>query len=360
MLRSVRRFAGLAVTLLAAAASAPVARADEASPRANVPLTVGHAVADLDRTLHFYRDVVGLELARPVDRHPRADPEIARLTGARGARVRTALLRVPNEPFLLELTEYTGVPRTAVQARHQDVGAPALTLSVKDAAAAFQALRDAGTPTMLPGGTIPSPTGDGLATVFVRDPDGYIVEFVHRTPTDWFTVPAPTVTDGPGMRYVIRGQIDLTMASDQQALSFYRDLLGFDINPGFPPLVGPNEHPVVPAGLAGLLGITPGSTWAAATGNCTAVTRCEYFEYDDPIRQLFNPPVQDPGAPFESIGTPDLRRLLRQITARGLPVVTPGGRPVRVHGTESILVRDPSGLLIRLEQLRRDCKEKRQ
>jgi catechol 2,3-dioxygenase-like lactoylglutathione lyase family enzyme len=340
--------------ILAAGAGTSVAHAEAAGSAAapNRPLTVGHAVADLDRTVHFYHDVVGLELAGPVDRHPHSDPQNARLTGVDGAKVRTALLRVPNEPFLLELTEYTGVPRTAVQARHQDIGAPALTLSVKDAAAAFAALREAGTPTMVPGRSIPTPSGDGLATVFVRDPDGYIVEFVHRTPTDWFTVPAPTVTDGPGMRYVIRGQIDLTMATDQQALTFYRDLLGFDIAPGFPPLVGPNQHPVVPGFLAGLLGITPGSTWAAATGNCTPVTRCEYFEYDDPIRQVFNPPIQNPGAPFESIGTSDLDALLSRVKVAGLQIVTPGGRPVRVRGTESVLIRDPSGFLVRLEQLR--------
>jgi catechol 2,3-dioxygenase-like lactoylglutathione lyase family enzyme len=149
------------------------------------------------------------------------------------------------------------------------------------------------------------------------------------------------------------------MASDQQALAFYRDLLGFDIHAGFPPLVGPGEHPVVPSFLAALLGITPGSTWAAATGNCTPVTRCEYFEYDDPARKVFNPPIQDPGAPFESVGTTDLDGLLARIRAAGLPVVTPGGRPVRVHGTRAVLVRDPSGFLIRLEQRHAPCEEER-
>lgn len=81
------------------------------------------------------------------------------------------------------------------------------------------------------------------------------------------------------------------------------------------------------------------------------MTRCEYFEYDDPARQVFNPAIQNPGAPFESIATPDVDSLLRRIKAAGLTVVTPGGRPVRVHGTKSVLVRDPSGFMVRLEQL---------
>ena len=346
--RRATQWLGAALAALTLLLAPTAARADTAAAP-NAPYTWGHAVANLDATVHFYHDVLGLELVRPVPRYSRPDPQYARLTGTPGARYRSALLRVPNVPFLLEFTEYSGVPRQQVQANEADPGAAALTLSVKDAASAYQALRDAHTPTLLPGGVIPSPTGNGGATVFVRDPDGYIVDVVQRT-TDWFTIPVPTITDGPGMRYVISGQLDLTVASVAQTLPFYRDALGFDISAGFPPLVGPGIHPGPPF-LTFLFGITPGSTWGADTGSCTTtLIRCEYYEYDDPARKTFNPPIQDPGAPIETIRTQDLNALLPQLVAAGAQIVTPGQRPVRVDGVRSIIVRDPSGFLIRLEQ----------
>ena len=316
----------------------------------NVPYTWGHAVANLDKTVHFYHDVLGLQLVRPVSPHAQPDPQYTRLTGTAGAKYRSAFFRVPNEPFLLEFTQYTGIPRKESQPTEADPGAAALTLTVKNPAAAYAALRKAHTPTLLPGGSIPTPTGTpGLVTVFVRDPDGYIVEVVHRLPGDWFTVPPPAITDGPGMRYVIRGQLDLSVASLAPTLTFYHHLLGFDISPGFPPLAGPGLS-VLPPPLASMFGITPGSEWGAETGNCTPTTRCEYYDYQDPARKTFNPAIQDPGAPIETIKTHNVHALLSRMKASHIRIVTPGHQTVTVDGTPSIIVRDPSGMLIRLQQ----------
>lgn len=353
--RARARLAGAALVALATAvcASPPLARAATTKPATNVPYTWGHAVANLDRTVHFYHDVLGLQLVRPVPRHPQTDAQYGRLTGTRGAKYRSAFFRVPNEPFLLEFTQYTGIARKKMQANEADPGAAAITLSVKNPAAAYAALRKARTPTLLPGASIPTPsTPPGLVTVFVRDPDGYIVEVVHRLPDNWFTVSPPRVTNGPGMRYVIRGQLDLTVSSLAPTLSFYRGLLGFDISPGFPPLVGPGLA-VLPPPLASMFGITPGSKWGANTGNCTPTTRCEYYDYEDPARKTFNPAIQDPGAPIESIKARRLQALVARMRTSGVRIVTPSHHPVNVDGVPSIIVRDPSGTLIRLQQTER-------
>jgi catechol 2,3-dioxygenase-like lactoylglutathione lyase family enzyme len=227
-----------------------------------------------------------------------------------------------------------------------------LTLSVKNAPAAYAALRAAHTPTLNKGGTIPDGSGTGTITVWVRDPDGMPVEVVQRSgPDDWFTVDPPTVTDGPGMKYVIRGQIDWVVKSDEASLKFYRGLLDFDIDPGFEPLIGPGEHVAMPDFLADMFGIAHGSTWAAATGNCAAEVRCEYFEYDDPARKDFQPAPTDPGAPSFEVSSSNLPTLVGRLKEAGVTIVTPGGRPVLVHGTPTILVRDYSGLLVRLVQV---------
>lgn len=316
----------------------------------NVPYIWGHAVANLDKTVSFYHDVLGLQLVGPVPRRAAPDPQYATLTDTPGAKYRSAFLRVPNEPFLLEFTQYIGIPKKKVQPTEADPGAAGLTLTVKNPAAAYAALRKAHTPTLLPGGTIPTPTNPpGLVTSFVRDPDGYIVEVVHRLPGDWFTVSPPRITNGPGMRYVIRGQLDLTVASLPPTLNFYHQILGFDINPGFPPLVGSGLS-VIPPPLASMFGITPGSQWGSDTGNCTPTTRCEYYNYLDPARKTFNPAIQDPGAPIETIKTHNIEALVSRMKASGTRIVTPRHKPVTVDQRPSIIVRDPSGVLIRLQQ----------
>jgi catechol 2,3-dioxygenase-like lactoylglutathione lyase family enzyme len=316
----------------------------------NAPYTWGHAVANLDKTVSFYHDVLGLQLVRSVPRRAAPDRQYASLTDTPGAKYRSAFFKVPNEPFLLEFTQYTGIPKKKMQPTEADPGAAALTLTVKNPAAAYAALRKAHTPTLLPGGTIPTPTSPpGLVTVFVRDPDGYIVEVVHRLPGDWFTVSPPSITNGPGMRYVIRGQLDLSVASLPPTLNFYQHLLGFDINPGFPPLVGSGLS-ALPPPLASMFGITPGSQWGADTGNCTPTTRCEYYNYLDPARTTFNPAIQDPGAPIETIKTHNIKALVSSMKASGIRIVTRHHAPVTVDERPSIIVRDPSGVLIRLQQ----------
>jgi catechol 2,3-dioxygenase-like lactoylglutathione lyase family enzyme len=323
--------------------------ADAAVPTNNAPVAYRETVASLSKTIRWYHQVLGLELAGGPTPWS-LDQAEARLTGVR-AWSRSVTIKVPNESFVLLFTQYRDVRQHPQEPHGADIGQMNLTLSVKNAVAAYAALRAAHTPTLLPGGTIPPGTGTGTITVFVRDPDGMPVEVVQRSgPSDWFTVDPPTVIDGPGMKYAIRGQIDFVAKTDQASLAFYRDLVGFDINPGFPPLVGPNEHPVMPDFLADFFGITHGSTWAAATGNCASEVRCEFFEYDDPARVNFRPRIADPGAPSFEVASTNLVELVKRLTAAGTKIVTPGGRPVNVDGTPEILVRDNSGLLVRIAQ----------
>ncbi|MEU5041798.1 VOC family protein [Streptomyces griseorubiginosus] len=341
----------LATAQAAATSAGPAAPAADASTTTvvNAPVAYRETVADLDATIRFYHGVLGLELASRPSRWS-TDPTQSALSGTR-VRSRTVDIAVPNETFVLRFTQYRGVHQTPQQAGPADPGQMQLTLSVKNAQAAYAALRAAHTPTLREGGTIPDGTGTGTITTWVRDPDGMPVEVVQRSgPDDWFTVDPPVVTDGPGMRYVIRGQIDFVAKSDTASLRFYRDLLGFDIDPGFSWLVGPYEHPVMADFLADMFGITHGSTWAAATGNCAPEVRCEFFEYDDPARTDFRPARTDPGAPSYEISTTDLPRLVARLKAAGVTIVTPHGHASAALGTQSILVRDFSGLLVQIDQ----------
>lgn len=134
-----------------------------------------------------------------------------------------------------------------------------------------------------------------------------------------------------------------------QALTFYRDVLGQNITAGFSFLIGPYQYE--PVGFIGtVFGIPENVTWAAVTGNCDPVTRCEYYEYDDPARVSLIYPVQDPGVGITYYAVQDLDALVKKIKAAGQTIVTNGGQPVLVDGVRSILVRDPAGYLVALEE----------
>jgi catechol 2,3-dioxygenase-like lactoylglutathione lyase family enzyme len=74
----------------------------------------GITVADLDRSLAFYRDLLGLEV---IAERLACEEYIRRLTDAAGGCLKLTHLRVPGSEYLVELLEYQGVDRTAVGGR---------------------------------------------------------------------------------------------------------------------------------------------------------------------------------------------------------------------------------------------------
>lgn len=312
------------------------------------PTSVGHAVADLDKTLEFYHDLVGLVVLHQ-DEEPIDDPAYGKLTNTSTATYKTAIVAIPNQLWTLSLVEYIGLPKEQIRQREQDSGDPGLTLTVKNSSAINDALRAANLTTIL-GDPIPEGGAEGTtSTVWVYDPDGYMVELVQRSgPSDYFTVSPPNITDGPGMEYVIRGQLDLTMYNATQAITFYRDILGQNISRGFEPLIGPGYDSL---GFVGtIFNMSADTQWAAVTGNCDRDTRCEYYEYDAPDRVSIIYPAQYPGVGITSYNVKDLDGIVKKVRGAGLTIVTQGGGPVQVDGRRSIVIRDPSGYLVRLDE----------
>src|SRR5215510_11074170 len=88
---------------------------------------LAHAVDSLDKTVPFYRDVIGLAVngARdPLAQQPQAlDQDMSNFTATTGAKFRAATFRVPNATFGFELTEFTGTVRKNFMPNLQDPGA---------------------------------------------------------------------------------------------------------------------------------------------------------------------------------------------------------------------------------------------
>src|ERR1700734_2635677 len=89
---------------------------------------LAHTSESLDKTVPFYRDVLGLPLngtRDPLAQQPqKLDEEMSKFTATKGMSFRGATFRLPNAAFGFELTEFTGGPRKAVHPNLQDIGAP--------------------------------------------------------------------------------------------------------------------------------------------------------------------------------------------------------------------------------------------
>lgn len=137
------------------------------------PTSVGHAVADLEETLGFYHDLVGLVVLHQ-DEEPFDDPAYGKLTNTSAARYKTAVVAIPNQLWTLNLIEYIGLPKQQIKQREQDPADPGLTFTVKNSSAVDNALRAANITTIL-GEQVPEGGAEGTtSTVWVYDPDGYM------------------------------------------------------------------------------------------------------------------------------------------------------------------------------------------
>jgi catechol 2,3-dioxygenase-like lactoylglutathione lyase family enzyme len=136
---------------------------------------VGLTVTDLDRSVAFYRDVVGLEVQ--LDRVRTGGEWFDTLTENSGAVIGVAML--VDGDFCLQLVEYEQGGVTPSVTGHNRVGNVHVSINVVDVAAKREEIIAAGfEPTPLV--DLPVPGGRSF---YVRDPDGVPVEFMQLEPS---------------------------------------------------------------------------------------------------------------------------------------------------------------------------------
>lgn len=95
-----------------------------------------HIVADLDQSLAFYHDTLGLELSGPAGEHKFTDnPAVANLYGVPGKQFRAAVLKIPGSAMGIELVQWG-------EAREPKAGPRAVTLMLGRPGAIRTALLD--------------------------------------------------------------------------------------------------------------------------------------------------------------------------------------------------------------------------
>ena len=140
----------------------------------------GITVSDMDRSLNFYRDGLGLEVV--VDRVA-SDAYLFRILALVATEVRIVYLKVPRSESFIELLEFHGVERHAASARPCDPGAGHLCLYVLDITGLHKRLTGMGFRSRAEGPElITAGPNKGAKGVYFSDPDGYLLELFERPP----------------------------------------------------------------------------------------------------------------------------------------------------------------------------------
>jgi len=136
----------------------------------------GITVSNLEKSLEFWREVLGFGLSHTAHQTGEMAKEI---TGVAGAEIKLAVLRAP-DGHKIELLEYLAPPdRKHVNVRPCDVGAVHVALLVDDLDAVLERIaafdwKAAGKPQLLTKGP-----NAGKRVVYIRDPDGTTIEFMQ-------------------------------------------------------------------------------------------------------------------------------------------------------------------------------------
>jgi catechol 2,3-dioxygenase-like lactoylglutathione lyase family enzyme len=140
----------------------------------------GFTVSDLERSIAFYRDVLGMRLVR---QQQGTAEYLGTITGFPGVRLEIALLVPEGGGAMLELLQYVSHPATATPRETNRPGNGHLCFKVDDIHAACAHLRRHGVTLISHPTEISAGLHRGGFGVYLRDPDGFTVELYQAPPT---------------------------------------------------------------------------------------------------------------------------------------------------------------------------------
>lgn len=136
----------------------------------------GITVSNLERSLAFWRDVLGFEFSHTAHQTGEMATEI---TGVEGAEIKLAVLKTPGG-HKIELLEYLApADRKRTNLRPCDVGSVHVALLVEDLEAVLARIASSGWEAAGKPQTLTKGPNTGKRVVYVRDPDGTTLEFMQ-------------------------------------------------------------------------------------------------------------------------------------------------------------------------------------
>jgi catechol 2,3-dioxygenase-like lactoylglutathione lyase family enzyme len=267
-----------------------------------------HVVADLDKTIRFYGNDLGLELTgSPGPRAFSANTVVEGLYDAKGSQSRVAVLRIPGSPLGVEFVEFKGVSQRPVHRNIQDPGAGTLVLKVPDLDAAKRRLEQDG--------------GRMAGQWIAEDPDGFLVELVQSGES------------GAGLM--------LTVGSTDRTLKLFRDVLGFQPEVGNAFVKDKDRFRALSL---------PKASYRSSASNVPGTSfKVEFVEFKGVTRHAVSPGIHDPGAGVLRLLVRDFDSTFSQLKAAGVPVMSAGAEPVTIGGgRRAVILRDPDGFFFQL------------
>ena len=135
----------------------------------------GITVSNLERSLAFWRDVLGFQLSHSA--HHTGDLA-SQVTGVSGAEISIAVLK--GYGHKIELLEYLAPrDRKRIDVRPCDVGSMHVAFTVENLDAVLNAISASGWRAAGKPQTLRSGPNAGKRVIYVRDPDGTTIEFMQ-------------------------------------------------------------------------------------------------------------------------------------------------------------------------------------
>ncbi len=288
-----------------------------------------HIVTSLEKSVEFYRDVIGLPVVTPPQQFS-GNPAIMKMGNTSGAQSRIAVLKAPGTAIGVELIEYKDIDRKPANPRFQDPGAANLQVRVRDLDSVVARIKKSGGRILTAGGT-PSTIAGGTKVIFIQDPDGFVLELLQPG-----NVPAPTAENAGN---VIGTGFEATAEDATRTAAFYKDLLGFQMSP-----VAAYNGDKMMTDTAG----TPGAQFRQTRATIPGVTgvTLTFIEFKDIDRKPLRTRVQDPGTAILQLMVKDVDSVVETLKKGGSSVIATDGQSVAVGTSKIALVRDPNNLIL--------------
>jgi catechol 2,3-dioxygenase-like lactoylglutathione lyase family enzyme len=316
------------------------------------PGHLGRQIGNVELMIHFYHDLIGLNLmgprARPrpfgsKDTNP-ALLEFAQLgqsaSNPMDARNRAVILPIPGtsaskgSEMAIEAIEIKKIASKPYKPLMTDPGASYIKLIVRDLDKTLAILKDELVPVITIGekpvtiSDYPGVNGK-IRAVFVRDPDGYPVGLMEISP-------APA-TSASSESKVLGAVVSLIVEDLETTCRWFQDLVGKDlkfwVSPSF---IGDENYSTV-IGTIGRFRLAQ----AMIPGSPVIM---EFIQYEGHNESAPRPNFQDPGAAHILFMAKDVDVIMPRVRAAGLQPLSGTGGPTFIGPeTRSFFITGPDG-----------------